>query len=189
MTRSRLSADQRRAEILEAAADLFIRYGFEGVSMGMIAEKIGTSRPNIYTYFHHTEAILETLIDERLAAITPDLQALIVPGEPMDFAALFEVLGRHRELLLLLSCGGSAELRERREAFDDAMIGGMTQALGSQRLADFPILMPLVSGLLRGVVYETVVRERPTATPQDTSEQLNAFIRGGVQAITGEKDG
>lgn len=152
--------------------------------MGMIADKIGTSRPNIYTYFHHTEAILGALLDERLAAITPDLQALMVPGEPVDFAALFEVLGHHRELLLLLSCGGSAELRERREAFDDALIGELTQALGSPRLVSSPVLLPLVSGLLRGVVYETVVRETPTGDPQDVARQLNAFIRGGVRAVT-----
>ena len=151
--------------------------------MGMIAESIGTSRPNIYTYFHHTEAILDALLDERLADITPDLQALMVPGEPVDFAALFEVLGNHRELLLLLSCGGSAELRERREAFDDAMIGGLTQALGSQRLATYPVLLPLVSGLLRGVVYETVVRETPTGDPQEVARRFNTFIRGGVTAV------
>lgn len=187
MTKTRLPADQRRAEILSAAAGLFLRHGFEGVSMGMIAESIGTSRPNIYTYFHHTEAILDALLDERLAAITPDLQALMVPGEPVDFAALFAVLGNHRELLLLLSCGGSAELRERREAFDDAMIGGLTQALGSQRLATYPVLLPLVSGLLRGVVYETVVRETPTGDAQEVAQRLNAFIRGGVTAVVDQE--
>lgn len=188
MPRLRLPADQRRTEIMAAAGDLFIRYGFEGVSSGMISEKISTSRPNIYSYFHNTEAILEALLDEKLAAIKPDLEALVVPGEPMDFKALFTVLGQHRDLLLLLSCGGSAELRERREAFDDAMIGGMVQALGSQRLADFPTLLPLVSGLLRGVIYETVVRERPSAPPQEIAEHLNAFIRGGVQAVTAKKE-
>lgn len=186
MTKTRLPGDQRRAEILAAAGELFIRHGFEGVSMGMIAEKIGTSRPTIYTYFHHTEGILQALLDERLAAINPDLESLVVPGQPMDFGALFTVLGNHRQLLLLLSCGGSAELRERREAFDDAMIGGMAGALGSRRLAS-DALLPLISGLLRGVVYETVVRETPTGNPQEVAEQLNAFLRGGVQAVNGQQ--
>ena len=154
--------------------------------MGMIAEIVGTSRPNVYTYFPSPEAMLDALLTEHLAAIEPDLRAVIVPGEPPDFAALFTVLRNHRPLLLLLSCGGSAELRVRREAFEDALIGGLAQVLGSPRLAEFPTLLPLVSGLLRGVVYETVVRERPTADAQALAASLNAFIRGGVQAVAEE---
>ena len=79
-----------------------------------------------------------------------------------------------------------AAWRVRREAFEDALIGGLAQVLGSPRLAEFPTLLPLVSGLLRGVVYETVVRERPTADAQALAASLNAFIRGGVQAVAEE---
>lgn len=80
----------------------------------------------------------------------------------------------------------AAQSCERREAFDDAMIGGMAGALGSRRLAS-DALLPLISGLLRGVVYETVVRETPTGDPQEVAEQLNAFLRGGVQAVNGQQ--
>lgn len=183
MPRQRLSAGQRREDILAAASDLFIAYGFEGVSMGMLAEANHTSRPNIYFYFPNTEAILDVLIEKHLEAIQPDLHGLVVPGQPLDFAKLFEVLGKHRRLILLLNCGGSADLRAKREAFDDAMIGGMAQALGSERLTKYPLLLPLVSGVLRGVVHETIVRETPTADPQEIAPLLSAFVTGGQKSV------
>lgn len=155
--------------------------------MGMFADAVGTSRPNIYTYFPNLEAVLDALLEERLAAIQPELKELVVPGQPMDFAALFEVLRKHRQLILLLNCGGSLELRQRREAFDDAMIGGMAQALGSERLKAEPLLLPLVAGTLRGAIYEAVVREDPTADAAALAAKLNDFIRGGVQGVLAEK--
>lgn len=48
----------------------------------------------------------------------------MVFGELVDFVVLFEVFGNYCELLLLL-CGGSVELCECCEVFDDVMIGGL----------------------------------------------------------------
>ena len=99
MTRKRISGDKRREEILNVAADLFIEHGFEGVSMGSLASEIGTSRPNIYTYFPRLEAILDALLAEHLARAEADLIACLQPGQRPDFGVIFDVLSRHRRLL------------------------------------------------------------------------------------------
>lgn len=55
-------------------------------------------------------------------------------------------------------CGGSVELCECCEVFDDVMIGGMVGVFGSWCLV-FDVLLLLILGLLCGVVYEIVVCE------------------------------
>ncbi|MGS2641113.1 SACE_7040 family transcriptional regulator [Streptosporangium sp. LJ11] len=59
----------RRAEILDAAAELFAARGFHGVSIEDIGGAVGTSGPALYRHFSGKEALLaEMLLDvsERL---------------------------------------------------------------------------------------------------------------------------
>lgn len=59
----------RRAEILDAAADLFAARGFHGVSIEDIGAAVGVSGPALYRHFSGKEALLtEMLLDisERL---------------------------------------------------------------------------------------------------------------------------
>ncbi|HLH39300.1 MAG TPA: TetR/AcrR family transcriptional regulator [Bryobacteraceae bacterium] len=58
-----------REEILEAARDLFVREGFENVSMRKIAEKIEYSPTTIYLYFQDKADLLDCLCEETLARL------------------------------------------------------------------------------------------------------------------------
>jgi len=53
-----------RQEILDAARELFVREGYENVSMRKIAEKIEYSPATIYTYFQDKDEILDCLCAE-----------------------------------------------------------------------------------------------------------------------------
>ncbi|GAA3134412.1 TetR/AcrR family transcriptional regulator [Planomonospora alba] len=74
MTTARTPARERRsrrAEILDAAAELFAARGFHGVSIEDIGGAVGTSGPALYRHFSGKEALLaEMLLDisERLHA-------------------------------------------------------------------------------------------------------------------------
>ena len=72
--RGRAKAERRRA-LVDHAARLFADQGFEAVSMGTIAQAIGTSRPNVYTYFPDLVSVLRVLLDRRLS----DLEAELTP--------------------------------------------------------------------------------------------------------------
>ncbi|PFG38251.1 TetR family transcriptional regulator [Georgenia soli] len=52
----------RREQILAAAADLFARAGFGGVSVGDIGSAVGISGPALYKHFPGKEAILTELL-------------------------------------------------------------------------------------------------------------------------------
>ncbi|MGI5487065.1 SACE_7040 family transcriptional regulator [Microtetraspora malaysiensis] len=69
MTAPRTPTRNRRAEILQAAAELFAARGFHGVSIEDIGSAVGVSGPAIYRHFSGKEALLsEILLDisERL---------------------------------------------------------------------------------------------------------------------------
>lgn len=53
-----------RQEILDAARDMFVREGFENVSMRKIAEKIEYSPTTIYLYFRDKSDLLDCICEE-----------------------------------------------------------------------------------------------------------------------------
>jgi AcrR family transcriptional regulator len=58
-----------RQEILDAARDLFVREGFENVSMRKIAEKIEYSPTTIYLYFQDKADLLDCICEETFARL------------------------------------------------------------------------------------------------------------------------
>lgn len=63
------TSTSRRAAILTAAADLFARHGFHGVSIEDLGRAVGTSGPALYRHFRGKEALLAAMlldISERL---------------------------------------------------------------------------------------------------------------------------
>jgi AcrR family transcriptional regulator len=59
-----------RQEILDAAREMFVRDGFENVSMRKIAEKIEYSPTTIYLYFQDKADLLDCLCEETFTRLT-----------------------------------------------------------------------------------------------------------------------
>jgi AcrR family transcriptional regulator len=61
----------KRSEIIQAALDLIVEYGFHGASMAMIADKAVVGAGTIYHYFESKEALINELyreLEERVLA-------------------------------------------------------------------------------------------------------------------------
>jgi AcrR family transcriptional regulator len=65
-----------RQEILDAARDLFVREGFENVSMRKIAEKIEYSPTTIYLYFKDKADLLDCICEETFARLVRKQNAI-----------------------------------------------------------------------------------------------------------------
>lgn len=81
--RERPVAPPRRQQILDAAADLFARHGFHGVSINDIGRQVGTSGPALYRHFASKEAVLAELligISERILGVARERLAGVEPG-------------------------------------------------------------------------------------------------------------
>ena len=70
-TRSaRLPRDERRAQLLNAALEVFVSNGFHGAAMDEIAETAHVSKPVLYQHFPSKRELYMALLDSHLAALT-----------------------------------------------------------------------------------------------------------------------
>jgi AcrR family transcriptional regulator len=74
-----------RQEILDAASELFVRDGYENVSMRRIADKIEYSPTTIYIYFKDKAELLEQVCNETFARLVLRLGKILEqPGDPVE---------------------------------------------------------------------------------------------------------
>ena len=64
-SRRRLTKDERRARILDAAAEVFAERGYEGTSIDEVADAAGISKPVIYDHFDSKKDLHIALIDKQ----------------------------------------------------------------------------------------------------------------------------
>ena len=74
-----------RQEILDAASELFVKEGYENVSMRRIADKIEYSPTTIYLYFKDKSELLEQVCVETFSRLSAHLTRILEqPGDPME---------------------------------------------------------------------------------------------------------
>ncbi|MCI0624606.1 MAG: TetR/AcrR family transcriptional regulator [Acidobacteria bacterium] len=74
-----------RQQVLDAARELFVREGYENVSMRKIADKIEYSPATIYTYFQDKDEILDCLCEETFLKLHLEkLAAAHQIGDPLQ---------------------------------------------------------------------------------------------------------
>src|ERR1044071_2679340 len=75
---------ETREIILDAARELFITHGYEGVSMRKIAEKIEYSPTAIYVHFADKEALFHQLCQEDFGRLAEVFQGANMPADPLE---------------------------------------------------------------------------------------------------------
>ncbi|MGA8312334.1 MAG: TetR/AcrR family transcriptional regulator [Terriglobales bacterium] len=75
---------ETRDKILDAARELFIREGYEGVSMRQVAEKIEYSPTAIYLHFADKEELFHELVHEDFARLATVFTSATMPANPVD---------------------------------------------------------------------------------------------------------
>lgn len=78
----------RRAEIIEAAVELFARDGYRGTGLAAIAAKVGVSQPTLRHHFGTKQQLLRAVIERRREQ---DLEAA-TPFVTTGGAATFDIL-------------------------------------------------------------------------------------------------
>jgi AcrR family transcriptional regulator len=74
---------ETRDKILDAARELFITEGYEGVSMRKLAEKIEYSPTAIYAYFVDKEDLFHQLCHEDFGRLAQVFQSAAMPSDPV----------------------------------------------------------------------------------------------------------
>jgi AcrR family transcriptional regulator len=79
-----------REKILDAARELFVEFGYEGVSMRKVAQRIDYSPTAIYLHFANKESLFRELCAKdflKLATQLRELRAIADPGERLSACA------------------------------------------------------------------------------------------------------
>jgi AcrR family transcriptional regulator len=104
----RQQADQRRAQLIDAALSLFAERGFRATTIADIADATGTAHGLVYHYFASKDELLAAVLERY--SFLPDLQGLLEVSSDRPAAevltriavGLSEVLGRRPELVRLV---------------------------------------------------------------------------------------
>src|SRR5580692_5737820 len=104
----RLTAGQRRAQLIAVALELFARRGYRATTMDDIAEAAGVTKPLVYQHFSSKRALYLELVDsiahELLIAVRTAVMQAEGPRQQVErgFAAYFGlVITREAEFRLL----------------------------------------------------------------------------------------
>ena len=146
--------------MLEAATDVFLRYGFARTTMGDIAERAGISRPALYLVFPGKEEVFASVIrrlsDAQLASIRTALPTLPTLASKVLFAC--ETWSGH--------------------GFD--LMAAHPDARDLFNLAFVPVqqMYAKVQALLAELLAEPAAGSSLSATPEDLARTLVFAMRG-----------
>lgn len=80
----RQKTDEKRQQILDVAAKLFLKQGYEAVSMSQIASVVGGSKSTLYGYFENKEDLfLEVILSEIDQMVEQGAASIVNPSLPL----------------------------------------------------------------------------------------------------------
>ncbi len=106
--RRRLSAEDRRAELLDAATEVFARRGYHAAAIDEIAQAAGISKALIYEHFPSKKDLHASLLERHVQEIVDALSESAAPTDPGNLrlragvAAFFEWAETHPEAFRLM---------------------------------------------------------------------------------------
>src|ERR1700761_2898172 len=86
----RARGKQRVAELLQAAAEVFAEKGYEAATMTEIAARAGAPIGSLYQFFPVKDALADSLVQNYVALLAADLQALQARAAQLEVPALVE---------------------------------------------------------------------------------------------------
>ncbi len=202
-TRSaRAEGTDARAALLEAAAEVFARRGFQGASVDEIAKRAGYSKGALYWHFETKHELFFALMEQSVDAPAYEMIELLqtAPAErdmaPEASRRFVELVARQRELLLLeheywaqavrdpaLRGRYAAHREQLRRALGEALavrlehLGAPRTEMDPQQMAT--VLMSLMAGLERERLIDT------SAVPDELLGRATVLLYRGLLASAG----
>ncbi len=182
-TKTRLSGDRRRAEIVDAAEAVFGRKGFDATRMNDIAEASGVATGLLYKHFPSKDELFAAVIERQAENLATRITAAVsAASNPVDAAmdVWFSVLERP-EFHTVDPGGhpGYAELRDRFAAIVTDALRAVYPSATEDRLR-------LAAAAVVGAAEAAgeAWRAQPgTLSRTEASELAATFVVGGLTAL------
>lgn len=204
MTKSGTSEPDQRARrkrpgydgesILAVAVEVFNRHGYDGTSMGLLAENLGISKAGIYYHVPSKEDLLQRACDRALRALEhayeEDGAVGLSARQRLEAVVRHAVQVLHEELpyvTLLLRVRGNTEVEraalDRRRAFD-RRFSALVEAARAEGALRSDIDARTTTRFIYGTVNSLVEWYRPGGpiSPEALAEALVTMIFHGLDA-------
>jgi AcrR family transcriptional regulator len=169
--RTRLSAAERREQLLDVTKQLVGEQGFHELSIEAIARRAGITRPVIYAHFDDLDALLEAMLErEALRALT-QLGAILPGPVPSDRDRAEALLGALRgyleairsdpftwRLVLMPPEGAPQVLRDQVERGRDGVLAVLAEVVGPGLSPDRPSPDPALTARLLSALSDEAAR-------------------------------
>jgi AcrR family transcriptional regulator len=193
--RRRLSAEDRREQLLDVATQVIVERGFGGVSVDSVARRAGITRAVIYQHFTDVQALLEAVVKREmsraLAQVSETALGDLSGGDPrelmLDSLRLYLTAVRNHPAtwrLVLMPPAGAPELLQASIAAGRAsVLAQLTQAvrpvLGPKESRDAGLTATILSAI--SDEYARLVLTDPV---KNTPDRLVAHARWWLQRPT-----
>jgi len=193
VTRRRMRAPERRAQLLDVARRVFGTSGFHAASMETVAKEAGVTKPILYDHFPSKKDLYLALLDADLGMLHEDVRAAL--DSPMgnreriraSFQAYFDFVDGHGEgfrLLMQETVGAEDEFRELVAQVRDQILAEVAELIvrESKGLLDREHA-EIVALALIGMV-ETVAQRQPGGRAEKRKEAVDVLVRLAWRGIT-----
>jgi len=185
--------------IVEAAAQVFERYGYAAATTNRIAARAGVSIGSVYQYFPNKDAILVALVRRHLtegtAALWPQVERLRA-GAPIE-----EVLADVVEAMVSLHASTPRlhrvlfeetplpeSLRSELDALEDTLVEVLANSLKTQpdiAIRDPNMAARIAVNSIESLTHRLVLRPLENATTESIVNEITMLVRAYLLATSG----
>lgn len=193
--RRRVGRAERELQILDAAVAVFSERGFQNASMDAVAERVGVTKPVLYTHFGSKDGLLLACIARARAELLEVTSAAAAAAQtPEDMLrqgtrAFFDYLERHQPAWTLLYsestvAGAALEgIRAQQTDFIAALLAAQAPDADPQRLAGWAQV--IVGACERLAVWRDGNR---SVTSEQATDYLMDLTWTGLAAVRPRQD-
>jgi AcrR family transcriptional regulator len=198
-----------REEILQAAAELFMEFGYTATSIDAVAQRLGATKGRIY---HHYRSKADLFFDVQIAAMTRLNEAVepIARGEGGPIARLAAMALRHTQILLtelpmqkvavqglerhLLASSDARQLRavvKMRDHYEDLFVEVIDEGIRAGVFVDLPPKLatkPFFGAMNWATVWYSQRRLQSADAIDDIARSLAAFAMRGILKDVGHEE-
>lgn len=187
--------EQRRKEILRAAAELFARQGYEKTTVSQIVQRVGIAQGTFYLYFDSKEHVRMGVHEELINEVVENslsIKAMEVdPFKKIELLLLagVDTMKHHQDLMRVIHREVSCEAIYDEESRDmnrklvgplcDILQEGMASGVFAK--ADPKITAYLLIGMVERITSSALLWEEPAPVEQVTPVILD-FLRRALSA-------
>jgi AcrR family transcriptional regulator len=84
MSRTRLSASERRAQLIDVGRAVFAKRGYEATSVEELADRAKVSKPVVYEHFGGKEGLYAVVVDREMEYVVRRISEAIATGSPRE---------------------------------------------------------------------------------------------------------